>query len=193
MRYSILHISASLEPEHCFVGTVEGGAGGELLIACGEPASAHYPSEADDVLVHLDVARRGVKLASRLANTQQLLILSIEALTALTAVLDFGRFDVHPFLLINHKRRVHSRDYVFVNSLEHRVIAHEQTRFQKFEPTGRIFDCEEWVLDSHKLEGAPDLLRSVELPCEYFASERFVDAVARLGLSNFAFVEVEHR
>lgn len=192
MRYSILDISASLEPEHCFVGTIEGTTGGELLIARGEPASGHHPSEADGVLVHLDVERRGVKLASRLANTQQLLILSIEALTALAAVLDFGRFDVHPFLLINHKGRVHSRNYAFINPLERREVAHERTRFQRFEATGRILDCEEWVLESHKLEGAPDLLRSTELPCEYFASERFVDTVARLGLSNFAFVEIEH-
>jgi hypothetical protein len=193
MRYSILDVSASLEPEHCFVGAIEGGRGGELLIARGGPASAHYPSEADDVLVHLDVERRGVKLASRLANTQRLLALSVQALTALTAELDLGRCESHPFLLINHKGRIHSREYTFVNPLEQRSIAHETARFERFEATGRIFDCEEWVLDSSKLEGAPDLLRSAELPYEYFASERFVAAVARLDLSNFTFIEVEHR
>jgi hypothetical protein len=186
-------VHASLDVGYCFCAKIEGADGGELRISRGERASSHYPSDPHDVLVHLDVEHRGLKLPSRLGNTQQLLMLSSQALEALTAELDLGDFDVHPFLLINHKRRIHSRDYVFVNPLEQRPIAHATTPFEHFESTGRIFDCERWVLESSKLEGAPDLLRPAELPYEYFVSERFVDAVARLGLTNFDFIEVEHR
>lgn len=192
MRYSMVTISASLEPEFCFAAAVEGGEGAELLIARGDRASDRYPKDPTEVLVHLDIARRGLRLPSRLANTQRLLMLSGPAFAALSAELDLGRCDTHPFLLINHKRRVHSRDYVFVNPLERRAIAHAATQFERFESTGRIFDCRRWILDPSKLEGAPDLLRSAELPYEYFASERFVEAVTRLGLSNFDFAEVTH-
>lgn len=191
MNYAILDLSVSLEPEYCFISTVDGGRGAELLIARGESAMALYPSVTEDVLVHLDDRRRGLKLASRLGNTRRLLILSEAALATLTAELDFGRFEVHPFLLINHKGRIHSRDYLFVNPLEQRAIAHPSAQFDIFESTGRICDCERWVLESSALAGAPDLLRSAEFPYEYFVSERF-RAAAR-GLTNFAFVEVEHR
>lgn len=193
MRYSVLNLSASLAPESCFCANVEGGEGAELLVARGERAAHRYPSDPFDVLVHLDVARRGLGLPSRLGNTQRLLLLSKPAIVALTAELDFGRYDVHPFLLINHKRRVHSREYAFVNPLERRAIADEATQFERFESTGRIFDCERWVLTSNALLDAPDLFRSAELPYEYFVSERFIDVVARLGLSNFDFLAVEHR
>lgn len=188
MRYFLLNTRSSTAPEYCYCDRVEDDEGMIRHLAIGVPRPSNVELRA-----HLANDRLGLRLASRIAVSDNLIIMSRAAFDGLATALHLGDHEVHTLMLINHKRRVHSRDYVLLNPLEHHELAHPNTHFERYPSTGRIHACERWILETTKLVAAPDMTRSAELPWGCFVSERFVNAVETLGLSNFVFEDVEHR
>lgn len=103
-----------------------------------------------------------------------------------------GTRETFSFALINHKGRVHSKDYVFLNPIGAFDVAHTSSEFLRYPKSGGIYGCKKWVLDTAKLKDLPDILRPVQVRPHYFASERVVALVKEHGLTNFQLDPVEH-
>jgi hypothetical protein len=103
---------------------------------------------------------------------------------------EVGRTERLPFLLLDHKGRVYSRDYVFLNPLQ-RIeclnLDHSEVRRSK---KGEIKDVNKPVLDAARIEGAPDVFRLAEEPNLCFFSAVVVAKLNLAGCTNFVFTEV---
>ncbi len=106
---------------------------------------------------------------------------------------EVGEMQVFPFTLLNHKNRVHSKDYVFLNPLyKIECINLELSKIRK-RKDGKLSKILKIVLDKEKLEDLPDLFRPAEYKAEYhyIYSERLVEAINKKGFTNFEFRELE--
>lgn len=190
-RYARLDTCPTSEPDYCFAATTT--ERGRLQLKSGKPVGDRYPDDPLSFHIHLDPDFTGVKLPDLLGNTQGFLMLSARARDAFAAAkLELGPCDVHPFTLINHKGRVHSTDYAFVNPLGSYDIAHPASNFVRYAKSQEIYGCKRWVLDTNKLEDKPDLLRAQQVPKHYFVSERLEQVIRGEGLTNFELTELEH-
>lgn len=191
MRYARLDTSPTKDPDFCFAASVK--ERGRIQLKSGKPVGDRYPDDPLSFHVHLDPDFTGVALPDLLGNTQGFLMLSARARDAFAAAeLDLGTCEVHPFTLINHKGRVHSTDYAFVNPLGTHDVAHPASDFLRYQKSQEIYGCKGWVLDTNKLSGKPDLLRAREVPTHYFVSEKLVEVVRSAELTNFELIEVSH-
>ena len=75
-----------------------------------------YPDGIGDVTLQLGEDAPGLELPSFVGNTDSMLIVNSEA-AGVIQTHDVGDIEVIPFKLINHKGRVHSDDYVFLNPI----------------------------------------------------------------------------
>ena len=76
--------------------------------------------------------------------------------------IEVGELEVFPFTLINHKGRVHSRDYVFLNPLGTFDCLNMKLTQCKRYSSGKIMKITKFVLDRDKIAKAPDLFRPRE-------------------------------
>jgi hypothetical protein len=190
MKYARLGTCTTNDPDFCFVKVNHPSA---LWLSSGDPIEDRYPADPYDVSIELDPDFMGVRLPDLIGNTRGLLILSAKARAVFAAAgLDLGPCDVCPFTLVNHKGRVHSKDYAFVSPLGGHDIAHPASDFERYTRSQQIYGCKRWVLDTNKLVGRPDLLRAEQLREHYFVSERLVGVVRAEGLTNFELFDVAH-
>lgn len=184
MNYSRLVTLLVSDLDYCFVGRIHGADSTELLMSDGQRVGAAYPADPFSVEVHFDPEFPGLKLPSILGNTRKLVILSKQALELFETHLDLGEHETFPFSLVNHKGRVHSTDYVFLNPIGSHDVAHPSSAFVRY-PSGGIYECGKWILVASKLQGLPDIIRPAELPSHYLVSQRFMDLVKEHKLTNF--------
>lgn len=191
MKYARLGTVSTDNPEFCFVGSVSHDA--STWLGRGEPVGDRYPTDPLSVEIPLDPDFPGVELPDLIGNTRGLLILSAKAREAFAAAeLELGPCEVCRFTLVNHKGRVHSTDYAFVNPLGGHDIAHPSSDFMRYTRSQQIYGCKRWVLDANKLVGKPDLLRAEQVRKHYFVSERLVEVIRSEGLTNFELSNVDH-
>lgn len=190
MKFVRLGTVTTNDPDLCFVRVTHESA---LWLSGGDPIGDRYPDDPLSVRIDLDPDFPGIKLPDLIGNTRGLLILSAKARDAFAAAeLDLGPCDVCPFTLVNHKGRVHSTDYAFVNPLGGHDIAHPSSDFQRYTRSQQIYGCKRWVLDTNKLVDKPDLLRAEQVRKHYFVSERLVEVIRAEGLTNFELFDVDH-
>src|SRR5207302_1272588 len=106
----------------------------------------------------------GIKLASLLGNTQSYLIVNTEVKNVIVEHCTLSELEVLPFTLYNHKKRIHSSDYWIVNPIGYLDCvnrAASNIRYLSTDPT-KIVAVRKFVLDTKRLENAPDLFRVVE-------------------------------
>lgn len=190
MTYARLVTVLVDRPEYCVCGSIRDAEACELRLARGEPVGDRYPKDPFSVKAHLDPDFPGVKLPSIIGNTRGLLMLSRAAVELFEKGLDLRDHEAFPFTLVNHKGRVHSKDYVFLNPLGAFDVAHGRAELLRY-PSGGVYGCRRWVFASSKLRDLPDLFRAREHPRDCFASERLVALVREHGLTNFEFDDVE--
>ena len=77
-------------------------------------AAKHYPAKAR---VTLRAENPGIKLSGLLRNTKNFLIGSSAAKDVVTRLCPDQEVEFLAFTLINHKGRVHSSDYWFINPI----------------------------------------------------------------------------
>jgi len=177
--------------DNCFAGKIAHSETCAGRMSHGASVGTLYPGDPFSVEVHFDPEIPGVKLPTLIGNTRTLLIVSAQALALFEKHLNLGEHESFPFSLINHKGRVHSKDYVFLNPVGSHNVADSSSAFVRFR-SGGIYDCGKWILVEAKLEGLPDLIRPRELSKEYLVSERFIKLVEEHGLTNFEFEQLEH-
>lgn len=143
-------------------------------MARGVPASPIYPSDAR---ITLREENPGIKLSSLLGNTESYLIVS-SALRAVIAQHCAGlEIEFLPFVLHDHRSRVHSRDYCIVNPIGSFSCLDEQASGIKYGTQGSVIKIERFVLDPAKLTSAPSLFRVDKDVTEYIVNEALARAM----------------
>ena len=179
--------------EYCFVDdTPDGIATRWHRLASGLPFDNEYPTDPAEVTLKLGADYPGLRLPSFIGNTPGMLVVSSAAADVMQAA-NVGRMERLPFTLLDHKQRVHSRDYVFINPLERRDalnLEHSEVRRGR---KGDIRDVTTMVLDRTKEHEFIDLFRLGEDPSFYLVSETMVTALRQSGATNFNFIPVEAR
>jgi len=190
-KYFRLNTAPTTDPDYCFAKTTK--ERGRLQLKSGKPVGDRYPDDPLSFEINLDLDFPGIKLPDLIGNAQSFLMLSARAREAFAAAeLDFAPCEEHAFSLINHKGRVHSIEYAFVNPLGTHDIAHPTSDFMRYKKSQEIYGCKRWILDTNKLLGKPDLVRAREVPGHYFVSERLVEIIHSAGLTNFELTDLVH-
>lgn len=145
----------------------------------GERIGEHYPANAK---VYLDPQTPGIKLESVLGNLCSYLMVST-AMRDLVLGVCTNEIEVLPFTLYNHKKRVHSTDYVILNPIGTYDCVNRKASTITYEGDA-IVGVAKLVFDSNKVEGAPHLFRVPEKPSWYFISETLARAIKNSNLTN---------
>jgi hypothetical protein len=176
--------------EYCFTDrTPVGIATRWYRLATGVEFGKDYPEDTDEVKLQLGDDYRGLKLPSFLGNTSNMLPVMGSAADIVLAH-KVGRTERLPFLLLDHKGRIYSRDYVFLNPLERIECLNLERSEVRRSKKGEIKDVNRPVLDAARLERAPDVFRLGEEPNLCFFSSVVVAKLKQAACTNFVFTEV---
>jgi hypothetical protein len=159
----------------------------------GERIGDHYPA---NLKVRLDKRSPGIKLQALLGNTLSYLMLNTEAKDVILGVCKC-EIEVLPFVLYNHKNRIHSKDYWILNpigTIDCVNRAASNIQYSKDDGTKIIgvgLTPGSLVFDPKKLAKAPDLFRVPEEPARMFISQTLAQAIKarNLNASNILLVE----
>jgi len=130
----------------------------------GVAAAPVWPAKAK---IYLDEDNPGIKLTSFLGNTDSFII----ACSALKDVILTHCADIEieylPFVLYDHRKRVHSKDYFIVNPIGSRDCLHEAASGIRYGPENCILGIDQLVIDASKAGALPALFRIDKDPTEY--------------------------
>jgi hypothetical protein len=191
MKYFLIDCLGNYRNEdYCFTDKGPKGVmdGYDLLV--GTRVADEYPDGLGETTLKLGEDYPGLELTSFIGNTSTMLIVKHETATFIQTF-DVGEIEVIPFTLINHKGRVHSRDYVFVNPLGSVDCLDMNKTEKKLHDDGSIMKITKFVLAASKLAGVRHLFRLKEDLTQYVFSEALVTALRERGCTNFVFEELE--
>jgi len=166
----------------CFIADGPDGMG--LQLAClqlGKPAQQFMPP---DPKIALRKEHPGIKLAGFIGNSKNFLILSKAGLGVIEKMCSGQKLEIFPFTLFNHKKRVHSTDYVILNPLTFVPALDHGASGVQLSPKGKVESVERFVLSKVKVADAPHLFRLAERPVEYVFSRDLGRALNAAGVSN---------
>jgi hypothetical protein len=159
-------------------------------MARGERIGDRYPTDAK---IYLRPKSPGIKLASLVGNTQSYLIVSTEVKNVILEHCAQCDLEMLSFTLYNHKKRIHSSDYWIINPIGYLDcvnLAASDIRYLSTDPT-KIVAVRKFVLDTNRLENAPDLFRVPEDREKYFISARLAKAFQERQFTNVILTEVD--
>ena len=189
--FMLNHVANSANEDYCFIPT--GPRGGELTaynLKVGKRVADKYPGGIGDVTLQLGEDYPGLELTSYIGNTNSMLVVD-KRTAAIVQAHNVGEIEVIPFKLLNHKGRVHSTDYVFLNPIGWiDCLDKDRTLFDR-KDNGTIVRVNKPVLASAKLHGVPDLFRIQEMLSRYVFSEVLVADLREKGCTNFVFEKLE--
>jgi hypothetical protein len=174
----------------CFVSGEPEGEIDTCDLSEGLRLRDEYPDGLGETTHQLDDDHPGLLLPDFIGNTDRMLICSTSAKEVILAH-DAGEVEVVPFTLLNHRGRVHSRDYVFVNPVGAVDCLNLPTCDIFRHDDGSIGSVDRFVVDVKKVESARDLFRPQESRGTYIFSEKLVSAIQEKKLTNFVFQELE--
>jgi hypothetical protein len=191
MKFFIIDTTGDVANEdYCFSDNGPGPIIDSHDLKVGVRVADEYPDGIGDVELRLGEDYPGLTLPSFIGNTDRMLVVSSEALAILQRH-ELGEVEVIPFKLINHKGRVHSTDYVFLNPIgtfDGLDLSRTECDRRK---NGTIRTITKYVLSSAKLAGLPQLFRPREMPNAYIWGQSVVDDLRKHGCTNFVFEELE--
>lgn len=166
----------------CLVSNPPDGMGiNYYRLALGDPAKKYFPENAR---IALQEDHPGIRLAGILGNLCGFLIVSAAAKEVIEVYCNNILIEYLSFILFNHKNRVHSSDYFFVNPLKgFDCVSNEHSRI-KYDKEGEVVLIEELVLDRAKLRNAPHLFRVDKDPSIYVVSATLLDAWNACDITN---------
>jgi hypothetical protein len=192
MRYFGLRFAGNLNnPDYCFVPTPP--RGGKLTaynLKTGKRVADKYPGGIGEVTLQLGEDYPGLELTSYIGNTDSMLVVDRKTADIIQSH-RVGEIELIPFKLLNHKGRVHSSDYVFVNPIGAvDCLNYEKSSITRDEDDGSLVRVDKVVLAANKLSGAPDLFRIKDAMTSYVFSEALVSDLRDKGCTNFVFEEL---
>ncbi len=174
--------------DFCFVNTLAKGAWVNELT--NGTFLKDYPPNPFKIKLHLARKWLGLQCPDFLGNTKFYLIVKKE-ISDIILQYNVGEIQVFPFTLINHKGRIHSRDYVFLNPLGACDCLHQTLSEIDRDDDGEVDFVDKFVLDKEKIHNLPDLFRVKEDDSEYIYSKTLVDRLRKENVTNFIVEELE--
>ena len=143
----------------------------------GTPMGSEYPADAQ---WFMSDEYPGIKLPSLIANVSSMVIVErrLKDVFAATGV----PIEFLPFTLHDHKKRVASRDYFILNVLgtfDCLNLDKSEIEYSEDVP-GEVVGIDKYVLDTRKLETAPDIFRVKEEPTMIIVSSRLGKQIQQL-------------
>ncbi|MEZ6138541.1 MAG: hypothetical protein R3C53_26965 [Pirellulaceae bacterium] len=183
MEYFLLSTTGELnDPDLCIIDSAPEDIGlYDYCLSRGVRAAEHYP---DDAKVFLQDSQPGIKLAGLIGNTLGYLILSTNGMRLIEEFCPDSEIEYLQFTLFNHKKRVHSSDYWFVNPIGGFDCLDEKASGVELDEDGEAEAIEEFVLAGEKLKDAPHLFRISLDPGEYVISRELGEAFAKSNVTN---------
>ncbi len=189
--YSIDMLADRGEGGYCFTDRLPDGIGLQTYkLSGGIPIAKDYPENPFDVELHLGEDYPGLALPSFIGNTGRLLVFHKDAAETVRKF-DIAETEILPFSLYDHKNRVYSKDYVFLNPLRIVDCVHHNLSEIKYTKKGKLLKINKLVLDEKKLKDAPDLFRLEDKPNVCLFSASVVDALQAGGFTNFHFGKID--
>jgi hypothetical protein len=147
----------------------------------GERVGDRFPRDAK---VHLDPESPGIKLESVLGNLLNYLMVTTQMKDVILSVCT-SEIETLPFILYNHKNRVHSKDYWIINPIGTFDCVNRAASRIVMDSTGQdIIRVDSLAFDREKMASAPDLFRVPEKPEWMFISEALARAIKQHKLTN---------
>ena len=150
-------------------------------LARGSPATPVYPKEAR---ISLRKDHPGIKLSSLLGNTHNHLVVHSDMKEVIAAHCQGLEVEYLPVDLYDHRKRLYSRDYFFINPIGTRDCLDTVASGVELGPEGGVVRVGEYVLDPKKADALPVLFRIQEAPSTYVVSQVLADALREKGFSN---------
>lgn len=163
---------------------------GSYCLSTGLRLSSKSAESHGEIRLKLGEDYPGLVAPSYIGNTDRILICNRQ-LTDCILSQKVGEIEVVPFVLINHRDRVQSRDYVFVNPIGTYDAANTTESVIKRYKDGRFMKMRTLVLDLDKTKLAPDLFRLQEEPGTYICSENLAKAIREHKFTNVGLDEIE--
>jgi hypothetical protein len=181
------------EGAFCFTNKLPKGIGpATYRLADGVSLHERFPGGIPEMSWALGDDYPGLALPSFLGNTGGFLAVHRDAAKIIESH-RCGDLEVLPFTLLNHRGRVHSRDYVLLNPLGGVDCLDLAASVISRARSGKILGIDTIVLSSEKLRDPRDLFRIQEDPSCYVLSERLVGALSAAGCTNFVTAPLEQR
>jgi len=193
MQYYILNgLGEFTDGKYCFAGNeVEGlvGKAKKFLRRGGSSLKDLYPEEPYEVTVELDKDRpKHIEKGDIISTVGDNVMVSQEVVDELKKH-NIGDVEFWPFTLINHKGRVHSKNYRFVVPVQQYDAINEELSEVDRTKNGVVIGIDRLVLDSKKLKNAPDIFRVNDLMAMAF-SEPLMEILNK-NYANFVFEKME--
>jgi hypothetical protein len=190
--YKLVTLGKFTEDKYCFAGDeIEGliGKAHKFLVDGGSSLKDLYPEDPFEVKVNLDEdSPKAITKGDFISNTDSHVIVSQEVEDELKKH-NIGEVEFWPFTLINHKGRVHSKNYRFVVPVhQFDAINEELSEFTRTK-NGVVTRISRIVLDNSKLDNAPDMFRINDLG-EMAFFEPLMEILVN-NYSNFVFEKLE--
>jgi hypothetical protein len=162
-------------------GPPEGMVMRSYTLARGKRAAPHYPKEAR---ISLRENHPGIKLSSLLGNTHNHLVVQSAVKEVIAAHCQGLEVEYLPVDLYDHRKRLYSRDYFFINPIGSRDCLDPVASRVQIGPEGSVIHVGEYVLDPKKVDTLPALFRVQEEPSTYVVSQALADALREKGFTN---------
>lgn len=180
----------NLNPEHCFIDqNPEGIEFKYARLSTGEPLKDEYPTDQSQITLKFGEDYPGIETPFFIGNAGDYLIFH-KQVKEIFAKFKLPELEYLPFTLINHKNRVASTDYVFVNPLgAYDCLDYNETEIESTD--GVTIGYDNLTILNDKLNGAPDLFRIKDIPFLYLFSRPLAEAmIASEYTSNLNFLPV---
>ncbi|MEJ2612132.1 MAG: hypothetical protein P8179_19200 [Candidatus Thiodiazotropha sp.] len=188
MQYYILD-GLGEDKKFCHVdSSVEGFNDYDLVLDDGGTLKGVYPKDPYEVIMHLDEDYpKNIVKGDLVCTTDDYVMVSERVVEELKKH-NIQEAEFWPFTLMNHKGRVHSKDYRFVVTPQFDAL-HDELSDIKRSANGVAVRLRKIVLDKKKLENAPDMFRVNDLGIMAFSG--LLVKILQKKFTNFVFNEVE--
>jgi|GEM_PF-2117885 len=147
------------------------------------------PDDPYDIKMYLDEdSPKHIKIGSFLSTVDDYVMFHTDVVTELENF-DIGDVEFLPFSLINHKGKLHSKDYRFVIPKTKLDVLHDDESVVERDNNGVVIGIDKVVLSRVKLALAPDMFRISDLGLMGF-SETLAMKLDK-DYTNFLFEEIE--
>ncbi|RJQ70910.1 MAG: hypothetical protein C4519_20095 [Desulfobacteraceae bacterium] len=191
MQYFILDSLGQSDNEKFCLTTCqpEGLEDPDLRLDYGGSLKNIYPKNPFDVKMYLDADHpKHIKQGSFISTTECYFMVDKKVVEELKNF-SIGDVEYWPFTLINHKGRIHSREYSFVCPVEqYDALDFDESEIDR-DSNGTVIGVDRIVLNNKKLKKAPDLIRINDLAM-FALSNTLVKALTE-KYTNFAFDKAE--
>lgn len=191
MKFYILkNLGNSRNEKYCFTqGYPEGLLGAATALLNGGEVEGGYPDDPKEVTIQLNEDRLNhIKKGDYVSTSTDLVMVSSKVIEELK---DHNIEEVSflPFVLINHKGKIHSEDYHFIVPHTQFDAINEDASDIDRDANGIVIGVDEVILDEKKLGNAPDMFRINDLGLMAF-SEPLAEKLEN-DYTNFVFNEAE--